>query len=551
MTTLANMLAAAQRLLNYYNGDEKTAQNPGGLTGVGGMADNWDPCIQDIGTVANGVGTAMTAASTSEGNAAASASAAAGSAQSAQQNAQATAVDRQATGQDRQATAQDRQAVAQDRTAVEGSASAAAGSATLAGQYANAAGGSLPSVRLTWDTATTDADPGNGKVRLNNATPSAATALYVDNVDAAGASIATVLDRWTFSTAVVKGTLRIAHRTDATKWLEYQVTGTVVDGTGYRKITVTGGTGPGGFTAGDPVAVGFSRAGDVGPQGAAGGPVYYSAVTAGTPNAQTLAGPLASLAGNPSVEFIAGISNGAASRNNICFLSSDFDTTWATFGGATVFANAAPAPDGTNTADAIHGPSGSGVNRGIAVPADTLTRVYSVFLKAGTSTACRFYFNCGATPAGVDVNLSAGTISAWTGAPVASAIDPIPGGWWRVSIACTNNGQTVIGPHIFPVQASGTGAVYAWGAQIEVGTVPTAPIPTTTSGPATVRDGYMTLAVGSTPPRPLLDAQGRALAPGALVAGTKYTATYDGAAWRLSGTAMTRAQAHALAASFL
>ena len=128
MTTLANMLAAAQRLLNYYNGDEMTAQNPGGLTGVGGMADNWDPCIQDIGTVANGVGTAMTAASTSEGNAAASASAAAGSAQSAQQNAQATAADRQATGQDRQATAQDRQAVAQDRTAVEGSASASVSS---------------------------------------------------------------------------------------------------------------------------------------------------------------------------------------------------------------------------------------------------------------------------------------------------------------------------------------------------------------------------------------------------------------------------------------
>ncbi len=118
MTTLANMLAAAQRLLTYYNGDEKTAQNPGGLTGVGGMADNWDPCIQDIGTVANGVGAAMTAASTSEGNAAASATAAAGSAQSAQQHAQATAADRQATGQNQQATAADRLAVAQDKTAV-------------------------------------------------------------------------------------------------------------------------------------------------------------------------------------------------------------------------------------------------------------------------------------------------------------------------------------------------------------------------------------------------------------------------------------------------
>ncbi|SMF72278.1 hypothetical protein SAMN02982917_4127 [Azospirillum oryzae] len=56
MITRAALLAAALRLLNYYNGDEKTAQNPGGLTGVGGMADNWDPCIQDIGTVANGVG---------------------------------------------------------------------------------------------------------------------------------------------------------------------------------------------------------------------------------------------------------------------------------------------------------------------------------------------------------------------------------------------------------------------------------------------------------------------------------------------------------------
>ena len=82
------------------------------------MADNWDPCIQDIGTVANGVGDALTVASASEGNAAASAAAAADSAQSAQQNALATVADRQATGQDRQATAADRQAVATDKAAV-------------------------------------------------------------------------------------------------------------------------------------------------------------------------------------------------------------------------------------------------------------------------------------------------------------------------------------------------------------------------------------------------------------------------------------------------
>lgn len=118
MTTVATMLAAAQRLLTYYNGDEKTAQNPGGLTGVGGMADNWDPCIQDIGTVGTGVGDALSAASSSEGNAAASASAAAGSATAA--NASKLAAPTSEGN------------AAGFATAAANSASAAAGSATAA-----------------------------------------------------------------------------------------------------------------------------------------------------------------------------------------------------------------------------------------------------------------------------------------------------------------------------------------------------------------------------------------------------------------------------------
>ncbi|CAO3355191.1 hypothetical protein [Azospirillum palustre] len=264
MTTLATMLAAAQRLLSYYNGDEKTAQNPGGLTGVGGMADNWDPCIQDIGTVAQGMGDVYTDLSAKTTAAAGSATAAAGSADAAHTSELAAAGSAGSAAGSATAASGSATAAANSAGAAAGSATAAATSATLAGQYAAAAGGSIPSVRMTWDTATADADPGNGKVRLNSATVAAATALYVDNLDASGASITAVLDRWTASTNTVKGTLRIAHRTDATKWLEYQVTGTVVDGTGYRKITLTGGTGPGGFAAGDPVAVGFSRAGDAG-----------------------------------------------------------------------------------------------------------------------------------------------------------------------------------------------------------------------------------------------------------------------------------------------
>ncbi len=56
MITRAALLAAALRLLGYYNGNDYSAGNPGGMSGVGGMATNWEPCIQDIGTVANGVG---------------------------------------------------------------------------------------------------------------------------------------------------------------------------------------------------------------------------------------------------------------------------------------------------------------------------------------------------------------------------------------------------------------------------------------------------------------------------------------------------------------
>lgn len=254
MSLLSDALA---RLGQYNLNPFKTDSNPFGLTGTGGTDTNLEPMLGDMVTVSQSTITLCEAAADAADATAADRLAVAA-------DALAVHSDRIATDADAQATAADRLAVAQDKTAAADSASAASTSATLAGQYANAAGGSIPSVRLTWDIATADADPGNGKVRLNNATATAATALYVDNLDANGAAITTVLDRWTASTNTVKGTLRIAHRTDATKWLEYQVTGTVVDGTGYRKFSVTGGTGPGGFAAGDPVAVGFSRAGDAG-----------------------------------------------------------------------------------------------------------------------------------------------------------------------------------------------------------------------------------------------------------------------------------------------
>jgi hypothetical protein len=445
------------------------------MSGVGGMATNWEPCIQDIGTVANGVG-------------------------------------------------------------------------EVAGTIAAA----QSTIGMVWDAATTAADPGAGKLRATTAAPAVGSySLLVSATDAAGADIGAMLTELGASNSATKARARLVAVGDAAKYLDLLVTG--FSGAGaYRTLAVTCIGGPGGFAAGDAVALGWGRTGDKGDTGAvgpAGGPVYYSAVTAGTANAQTLAGPLASLSGNPSVEFIAGLSNGPVTRVNLAPWSEAFDQ-WTTFGGAAVTANTSVGPWGRIVADTITAGAGAGVNETFGVPADTVTRLFSTFLKAGTSSLCRLQLNHGSNQAGITADLNAGTVSAWFGAPVASFIEPWPGGWWRVGLALANNNGATIVPHLFPTAGAGTGSIIAMGAMVAPGTSPDPYIPTA-GGAQAVRDGHSTLAVGSTPARPLLDAQGRALAPGALVIGTKYTATYDGTAWRLSGGALTTAQAHALAASFL
>lgn len=129
-----------------------------------------------------------------------------------------------------------------------------------------ATGGSVPSIRYAWDTETTDADPGAGELRGNNATIASITQLYVSTADAAGVAVSAILDTWDDSTSTVKGRLRLAHRTDATKWAEFTLSA-VTSATGYRKLTVAYVAGSGTLSAADPVALGFVRTGDKGDTG--------------------------------------------------------------------------------------------------------------------------------------------------------------------------------------------------------------------------------------------------------------------------------------------
>lgn len=98
--------------------------------------------------------------------------------------------------------------------------------------------GVIPAIGFNFSTTTADSDPGAGNVRFNNATVASVTAIYFDNVDRDGNTVTGWLDSFDDGTSTSKGTLVITPAAGPTAKLIYAVTGSVVDGTGYRKVTV-------------------------------------------------------------------------------------------------------------------------------------------------------------------------------------------------------------------------------------------------------------------------------------------------------------------------
>jgi hypothetical protein len=152
----------------------------------------------------------------------------------------------------------------------------------------------------TFDTATADADPGNGLLRLSAATQNTATVIRMDLLDSAGSDLTALLTSFGTSASAIKGALRVAHRdTPTTKFITFNVTA-VASPAGYRNVTATpvafSSANP--FVNGDPLTVVFSRTGDGGGIAPADyqNQSYISGTTAGTATAYTFA-PAAAIAG--------------------------------------------------------------------------------------------------------------------------------------------------------------------------------------------------------------------------------------------------------------
>lgn len=170
-------------------------------------------------------------------------------------------------------------------------------------------------------------------------------------------------------------------------------------------------------------------------------------------------------------------------RTNLCIRSEEFDT-WTNISTCNVTANAVVAPDGTTTADLLSS-TVTGSSRGQTV---TFTgdgeKAIALYLKAGTSaltqlrlldtTASVFRHTVAVTwVAGVPSLSTAG------GAGTLYPVEALANGWYRILFSAT--GVVAANVNQFRVQpdpATGTGNVYAWGAQVENAIVPSSYIKT-------------------------------------------------------------------------
>ena len=180
---------------------------------------------------------------------------------------------------------------------------------------------------------------------------------------------------------------------------------------------------------------------------------------------------------------------------NRLLYSQQFDNAAWHGAGVTRTADAALAPDGTMTADKIVEDASNGIHiLGQDIAASNVTVVYSVYLKAAERThAFVEISNTVSWSVFIIVDLAAGQITTMN-APnadfsnLSSGIVAVGGGWYRCWIKATKAAvNTIVGGYVHPANAAGDYAyagvagsgVYAWGAQLELGSSVGPYVPTT------------------------------------------------------------------------
>lgn len=136
---------------------------------------------------------------------------------------------------------------------------------------------SSPGLAYTFSTSTTtNADPGSGYVRFNNATLSSVTEIAIDDNDANNADLSAYVLTWDDVGSTDRGTLIIQNRTAPANVVIFTISGASTDESGYTRLAVSYVTHAGSFSANAPLGVTYTKPGATGATGATG-----SAGTAG------------------------------------------------------------------------------------------------------------------------------------------------------------------------------------------------------------------------------------------------------------------------------
>jgi hypothetical protein len=117
-------------------------------------------------------------------------------------------------------------------------------------------------MQLTFSNSTSDADPGAGKLALNNGTIASVTEMYFDDVDDNGATISTFVQSFDdISNATARGIISIEKEGTPATFALFKVTGAVTNASGYTKVPVGHLASNGSFSNADGIRVDFNYSG--------------------------------------------------------------------------------------------------------------------------------------------------------------------------------------------------------------------------------------------------------------------------------------------------
>lgn len=147
----------------------------------------------------------------------------------------------------------------------------AAANNTLAAAISSMVAGGAMTIPYTFSTTTADSDPGNGILRLDNATQNTATTIRADLLGSDASTYTSVIDTFDDSTSTIKGFIALEKVSDTTKFLIFSVSA-LASPAGYKNITVANvaSSAASPFTNGDALVLKFTRNGDKGDTGTTG-----------------------------------------------------------------------------------------------------------------------------------------------------------------------------------------------------------------------------------------------------------------------------------------